>query len=237
MRLPQSILRSFFVRTIHFLSIARVLLLLGMVPVSTSAANAQLVFTPTDLRFGSVLVGQTETLAAAVSNTGQASVTITAVAVSNAEFTTSGLTLPLALAAGQSVEFSVGFTPTSTKYAGGTVKLISNARNATLQVAGSGENGEVVTANPASVSFGQVTIGSTSTVSVVVSNAASHKVMLSSLQSTGAGFSVSGPTFPLTLNAGQSITLMAAFAPIGRHQRRKPVYFRPRPGHTSERNR
>ena len=213
MRLPQSILRSFFVRTIHFLSIARVLLLLGMVPVSTSAANAQLVFTPTDLRFGSVLVGQTETLAAAVSNTGQASVTITAVAVSNAEFTTSGLTLPLALAAGQSVEFSVGFTPTSTKYAGGTVKLISNARNATLQVAGSGENGEVVTANPASVSFGQVTIGSTSTVSVVVSNAASHKVMLSSLQSTGAGFSVSGPTFPLTLNAGQSITLMAAFAP------------------------
>jgi Cep192 domain 4/HYDIN/CFA65/VesB-like, Ig-like domain/Abnormal spindle-like microcephaly-assoc'd, ASPM-SPD-2-Hydin len=213
MRLPQSILRSFFVRTIHFLSIARVLLLLGMVPVTISAANAQLVFTPTELRFGSVVVGQTETLAATIANTGQASVTITAVAVSNAEFATSGLTLPLALAAGQSVELSVSFTPTSTRYAGGTIKLISNVRNAVLQVAGSGENFQAVVANPSGVSFGQVMVGSTSTVSVVVSNTLSHKVMLSSLQSTGAGFSVSGPPFPMTLNAGQSITLKTAFAP------------------------
>ena len=100
-------------------------------------------------------------------------------------------------------------------WTGGTIKFSSNASNATLQleVGGTGLSSESVTASPAIVSFGQVAIGTSSTVPLVLTNARSWKVTLSALQTTGVGFSMSGPTFPLTLGAGQSVTLNVAFAP------------------------
>jgi Abnormal spindle-like microcephaly-assoc'd, ASPM-SPD-2-Hydin len=47
----------------------------------------------------------------------------------------------------------------------------------------------------------------------VLTNARSWKIALSSLQTTGVGFSIDGPAFPLTLDAGQSVTLNVTFAP------------------------
>jgi len=180
-----------------------------------AAANSQLVCTPTKLRFGAIVVGQTETLPVTLTNNGQTSVTISNVTVGNSAFTTSSLSLPLVLLAGQSVDLSVSFTPTAMGWMGGAIKFSSNASNATLQleVGGTGQSSEPVTASPTSVSFGQVAIGTSSTVPVVLTNARSYKVTLSALQIMGGGFSMSGPTFPLTLGAGQSITLNAAFAP------------------------
>jgi len=213
MRLPQSGIRFLFLRTIQVLTVARVMLLLGMASAPANAANSQLVFAPNELHFGNVVVGDTETLPAVITNTGQTSVTITAIAVSNSEFATSGLSLPLTLGAGQTAAANVSFSPTTAGWTGGTIKLVSNAPTAVLQVAGNGAGADAVTANPSAVSFGQVMIGGTSTVEVVLTNALSRKVYLYSVQASGAGFSVSGPRFPLTLNAGQSITLTAAFAP------------------------
>jgi hypothetical protein len=215
MRLPQSIIQYFSVRTIHFLTIGIAILLLGMVPVGAAAATSQLACAPTNLQFGTIVVGHTETLLVTVTNNGPTSVTITAITVSNAEFTTSSLNLPLVLLAGQSADLSVSFTPTAIGHAGGTIKFSSNASNASLQleVEGAGVSSEPVTASPTIASFGQVAIGSSSTVPVVLTNARSWNVTLSALQITGVGFSMSGPTFPLTLSAGQSVTLNVAFAP------------------------
>ncbi len=219
MRLPQSFIQSLFLRTVNvrivnFSILTWVILLLAWMPVSARAASSQLVFMPTQLRFGNVELGDGEILSATVTNSGQTSVTIESITVGKPEFATSGFDLPLTLSAGQSAELSVSFTPTALGWQGTTVKLInSESESAVLEVAGTGTSSEVVTANPTTVSFGQVAIGGTSTVSVVVTNVASRKVMLSSVQTTGAGFSVSGPAFPLTLNQGQSITLSATFSP------------------------
>ena len=215
MRLPQSIIQSFFIRTVHFLTTGMAILFLGMVPMGAAAATLQLACTPTNLRFGAIVVGQTETLLVTVTNNGQTSATISGITVGNSKFTTSSLSLPLVLLAGQSVDLSVSFTPTAIGWTGSAIKFSSNASNATLQleVMGTGVSSELVTASPSMVPFGQVAIGSISTVPVVLTNDRSWKVTLSALQTTGSGFSTSGPSFPLTLGARQSIVVNVAFAP------------------------
>ena len=215
MRLPQSILQSLSVRTVHFLTIGMAIAVFAMAPVRAGATASQLVCTPSDLRFGAIVVGQTETLLVTVTNTGQTSVTVSEITVSNSEFTTSSLHLPLVLSAGQSVDLSVSFTPTAAGWTSGTVKVSSNASNPTLilDVRGTGASSDPVTANPSTVSFGQVPIGTSSSVPVVLTNERSWKVTLSALQTTGSQFSTSGPTFPLTLSAGQSVTLNVIFTP------------------------
>lgn len=215
MRLLQSVIDFFFVRTVNFLTIGMAIMILGIMPVGASIATSQLACTPTNLGFGDVVVGHTKTLLVILTNDGQSSVTVSGIAVGKSEFTTSILSLPLVLLAGQSIDLSVSFTPTASGWMGGTIKFSSTASNATLRldVGGTGASSEAVTAIPSTVFFGQVTIGTISTVPVVLTNARSKKVTLSALQTTGGGFSTSGPSFPLTLGPGQSVTEDVAFAP------------------------
>jgi len=216
MRLPQSILRYLSAQTVHFLTTGVAITLLGMFPVSASAATPQLTCAPASLRFGAVVVGQTETLLVTVVNNGQTSVTVSGMAVSNSEFTPSSLNLPLVLAAGQSVNLNVTFAPTAKGWTGiGAINFSSNASNAALGlgVEGTGVSSEAMTASPSIVSFGQVLRGTSSTVPVVLTNALSQKVTLSAIQTMGIGFSFSGPTLPLILGPGQSVTVNVTFAP------------------------
>ncbi len=91
----------------------------------------------------------------------------------------------------------------------------SNASNPNLQLqlGGTGVLSDSLASAPSSLSFGQVAVGSSATLSVVLTNARTWKVTLKGIQAGGAGFSVSGPTLPLTLSPGQSVTLSVAFGP------------------------
>jgi hypothetical protein len=216
MRLPQSILRHFSVRPVHFLAIGIAIVFLGIVPMNASATSPQLACTPSSLRFRAVVTGQTETLLVTVTNNGATSVTITNVTSSNPAFVESSVSLPLVLPAGQSLDLRVSFTPTALGSTGGTIQFSSNASNPTLQLelGGAGVSSETLTARPATVSFGQVAIGSSSTVPIVLTNDRSWNVTLSSaVQISGSGFSVSGPTLPVTLASGQSVTVNVTFKP------------------------
>jgi hypothetical protein len=215
MRLPQSSFQPLSVRTVRFLTIGMAIAAFAMAPVWAGATASQLVCTPPDLRFGVNVVGQTETLLVTVANTGTTSVTVSGITVSNLEFTTSSLGLPLVLLAGQSVNLSVSFTPTVVGWTNGTVTISSNASNPLLviEVRGTGASSDPVTASPSAVSFGQVAIGTTSTVPVVLTNDRAWKVTLAALQITGSQFSSSGATLPLTLSPGQSVTVNVIFTP------------------------
>jgi len=140
---------------------------------------------------------------------------VSAVNLSGTEFSVLNLSLPLVLAAGQSVVLNLTFSPTATGWTGGQSTVTSNASNSRLQLqlAGTGATSDSVVASPASVSFGQVAVGSSSTQAVVLTNTRSWNVKLNSYQTTGTGFSVSGPTLPMTLSAGQSVTLNLTYAP------------------------
>lgn len=214
MRLPQSILRSLSARSAGFRAIHLAIGLLCVASASISA-SAQLTSSPTSLHFGSLDVGQTETLLVTLTNSGQTTVTISSVAASNSEFSTSSLSLPATLLAGESLDVSVNFSPTSTGWTGGAITFSSNASNPTLalSVGGGGVTSEAATASPASLAFGSVSTGGHSALPVVITNSSSKKITLSSTTVTGSQFSVSGATFPVTLSTGQSISLSVTFAP------------------------
>lgn len=170
---------------------------------------------PTSLSFGTVQVGNSSTLSETITNTGGSSVTITAATTTGAGFSISGLSLPLTLTAGQSKTFNVTFAPSSAGSVNGNVAITSNASNPTLNIplSGTGVAPGALTANPSSLSFGSVTIGSSSTLSETVTNTGGSSVTITSATTTGAGFSVSGLSLPLTLTAGQSKTFSVTFAP------------------------
>jgi hypothetical protein len=150
-----------------------------------------------------------------LTNSGQTSVTVSAFSLSGAEFSLSNLSLPLNLAAGQSVPLNVTFSPTAAGWVPGAGTFASNASNPQLllELRGTGTTSDGVAASPASVSFGQVAVGASSTLPVVLTNTRSWKVKVSAWQTSGSGFSVSGPVLPVTLSGGQSVTLNLTFAP------------------------
>jgi len=67
--------------------------------------------------------------------------------------------------------------------------------------------------NATTIAFGDVTLDSPSTQSLTLSSTGTASVTVSSAAVSGAGFSVSGITFPLTLSAGQTATLSVEFDP------------------------
>jgi len=212
MRSPQSSARRLSATAVPVIALAS---LLTMLPARVHAAASHLSGSQTTLRYGRVVLGQTETLIVAVTNNGQANVTVSRVTTSNAKFKVSRLRLPQVLTAGENLEVSVTFAPTATGWAGAQVTFVSNASNPvlSLRAGGTGVTREEVTASPTSVSFGNVGVGGTATLPVVLTNTRAWKITLTSLQTTGSAFSVSGARFPLSLAAGQSVKLKATFKP------------------------
>src|SRR5580692_12939167 len=71
-----------------------------------------------------------------------------------------------------------------------------------------------VTASPSSVSFGNQPVGSASaSQTVTITNENRRHVTISSVSDSAAQFSFSGPTFPVVLNPGQSLTGSVTFKP------------------------
>ena len=213
MRLPQSISQHSSVRIISLITL---IFLAAVLPGYAGASTRQLTCIPATVRFGAVPVGQTETQVVVLTNTGTTSVTVTASSLTGSEFSLSSLTLPLTLSAGQSISSNLTFSPTATGWITGSNTFTSSASNSQLQLqfGGTGTKSAGVTASPSSLSFGQVTVGSSSTLPVVLTNTRSWTVTLTALQLSGAGFSVSGAAFPVTLSAGQSIMLNLTFTPL-----------------------
>jgi hypothetical protein len=99
---------------------------------------------------------------------------------------------------------------------GARVCLLAVALAALLASGCSGVTGgsnSNLTANPSSVSFGDVATGNSSTRSVTVTNASASGVSVSNVSISGAGFSASGVPAGLVLAPGESAALNVTFAP------------------------
>ena len=186
----------------------------GTILSTASTTPGQLVANPSSLSFGSVQVSSTNTLFEAVTNTGGSSVTLSQATVVGTGFSISGLSLPLTLAAGQSVTFGATFAPQSGGIASGSISIGSNASNSTMTIslAGSGTAQGQLAVTPTSTDFGSVTVGTSKNQTGMLS-ASGSSVTLSSATVTSAEFSLSGLTFPLTIAAGQSIPFTLTFTP------------------------
>jgi glyoxylate utilization-related uncharacterized protein len=181
----------------------------------TGVTQGQLAPNPASLSFGNVVTGNSKSLTETLTNSGGSSVTISAATVTGTGVSISGLTLPLTLNAGQSTSFTVKFAPAAAGAVSGNVTITSNGSNPSLAipVSGTGVTPGTLSANPASLSFGSVQVGNSSTLSETLTNTGGSNVTISQANVTGTGYSVSGLTLPATLTPNQSVTFNVKFAP------------------------
>jgi Abnormal spindle-like microcephaly-assoc'd, ASPM-SPD-2-Hydin len=186
------------------------------VPVSALATGpGTLASNPASLSFGTVQVGQGQTLSETLTNSGSSSVTVSQANLSGSGFSMTGLSLPLTLAAGQSAAFSVTFKPQSGGPVSSALTLTSDASNAalTVPITGSGVTAGSLVSAPATLSFGSVQASSPKTIAETLTNSGGSSISITQANISGAGFTLSGLTLPVTLAAGQNTTFNVIFTP------------------------
>lgn len=185
------------------------------VAVTGTGVQAGLAATPASASFGSVSTGSSSTQSIQLKNTGTASLTISQASVAGSqEFSTTGLTLPLTIAAGNTSSFTVKFAPTASGNVTATLNLTSNAPGSPLAISLSGSGAastKTITVSPTSLSFGSVNTGTSSSLSVTVTNTGNSTVNIASVSATGTGFSV--PNSAVSLTPSQKTTITVQFAP------------------------
>jgi Abnormal spindle-like microcephaly-assoc'd, ASPM-SPD-2-Hydin len=181
-----------------------------------SASNQQqrLVASPTSLSFGSLQVGTSKTVTETLTNSSNSNLTISQAVTSTAGFSVSGLNPPLTLAAGQMYTFSIGFAPQSSGSISGTLSISYTPSNGTLNIplSGTGTASGQLAVSPTTLSFGNVVVDASETLSGKLS-ASGSSVTVSSATLNSSEFTVAGISLPLTLAAGQSTAFSVKFTP------------------------
>ena len=122
------------------------------VPLAGSGekASPQLQVLPTSLNFGVTNVHSSATQNVTLKNTGNISITINSVAVSNSAYSATGLSSGVSLAPGQTLEFNLTFRPATAGVASATLSVGSASLTAPakLNLWGSGATPPPSTPNP-----------------------------------------------------------------------------------------
>ncbi|MGA9246845.1 MAG: choice-of-anchor D domain-containing protein [Candidatus Acidiferrales bacterium] len=186
------------------------------IALSGTGIQGQLGATPASVNFGSVNVGSSGSQTITLKNSGTASLTISQATASGTGFSVSGITTPLALAAGQSTTFTAKFSPSSAGSVSGNVALVNNGPNSPINVALSGSGTATapqLTISPASVTYGNVAVGGSAPQTITLTNPGNATLTVTQATVSGTGFSMSGATMPMNINAGGSSSFTATFAP------------------------
>jgi len=105
----------------------------------TGTLPGQLSVAPSTINFGNVTVGTTQNQSGTLS-ASSAPVTVSSLGVSGSQFSVSGVTLPVTIAAGNSLSFQLTFAPQTSGAASANVTFVSNASNSPIvqSLSGSG---------------------------------------------------------------------------------------------------
>jgi hypothetical protein len=181
------------------------------------AGAQQLDCQPCNDHYGRIVIGNSVQRIMVLKNTGTKSLRIKAKAVTGEAYSFGNFPLPADIGAGQSLKMAVNFAPTVAGKNTGTITLTSNAKNSkfAIDVAGVGvsENQGHLTVSPSSLNFGNVSVGSTASLTVTLS-ATVAPVKVSSIDSSSAEFSLLGVNLPITVNVGSNVSLTVVFAPL-----------------------
>jgi hypothetical protein len=124
------------------------------------ATTGSLAVSPSTLNFGNVPVGNSSSLTGTLS-ASTADVTVASADWSGSGYSVSGVSFPLSVAAGQSTQYTVTFTPPAAGSSPGGISFVSNASDASLQQTFSGAGTQTTSLHNVSLTWNP----STSTVS------------------------------------------------------------------------
>jgi len=157
------------------------------VPLSGTGTTAKLV--PTPLGFGTLAVGLTSPVKkVTLTNIGSTTMTISSIAVTGAEaadFPETATTCTSSLAAAASCTVSLTFKPSTTGARSASLTVTDNAAGSPQQVPLSG-TGTTAKLTPTSLSFGKVTVGTTSSVmTATLKNVGTTAITITSITLAG----------------------------------------------------
>src|SRR5256712_13359970 len=210
MKLSRVRIRRFLPRCLT--ALALFILGAGYAQTTLASTSTKLACKPDTLQFGLVEVGQTKTLSTTLVNTTSVSITISKISKSTKQFWPAGVTLPFTIGAGKSKILKIDFKPAATAQVNGTLSLYTRTFSTTIYLHGTGVKGSLK-ANPISLSFGSVPVGSSKAESITLPNAVGVGVRISQVSAYGTGFSYRGLAPPVFLSPGESYTFKAVFTP------------------------
>jgi Bacterial Ig-like domain (group 2)/Abnormal spindle-like microcephaly-assoc'd, ASPM-SPD-2-Hydin/Galactose oxidase, central domain/Protein of unknown function (DUF1573) len=181
-----------------------------------SQLNAQVAsLSTTSVNFGGQAVGTTSsTRTVRLTNTGTASLVISSITPPSAPFVESN-DCPSSLAQNTSCRISVTFSPSTIGAFSGSISISDNASGSPQTINLSGTGVQPVTLSPSNMSFGKITLGSSSAArTVTLRNVQNVPLTITSI-STSANFSQTNacPTSPSTLAAGATCAINIVFTP------------------------
>ena len=185
---------------------------------AAAAAPSVGVLTPslTTVAFGSILINTTTTLPVALTNTGTASVTISAATAAGTGYSISGISAGQVIAAGQDAVFTVQFAPTAAGSPSGLITISSSAPASPLTIILSGTATQTqaqLSISPSSENFNSVAVGSNNPQTITLTNTGNESLTISAFSASGAGFSMSGLSVGQVIAAGGTATFIAKFTP------------------------
>ncbi len=190
----------------------------GLTGTGQAGKAGSLSFTPSNLTFGNVVVGSSSNKSLTIKNPGTTTITFTSITGSSSYTATPSGSTPCGstLAAGKTCTETITFKPVNPGSQNAGITVVSNASVATqvLDVAGTGI--EPVTLTPTKLSFGTVSVGTTSPVQVVtVTNYETTTVPITNVVASGDYIYTSGGAIPCgaTIPANGICTLGVEFSP------------------------
>ncbi|WP_161782621.1 choice-of-anchor D domain-containing protein [Halococcus sediminicola] len=176
--------------------------------------------TPTEHEYGSVPVDSGDTQTFTVTNDGTAPLSVTATRITGADadqFTVTAGGGQFTLAPGESHEVRVRFGPTSAGAKNAALEVVSEAADGgvlSAALSGTGSQSNIVV-EPASLAYGDVSNGDTSTQTFTVTNDgdAPLDVTGTSVEGGAGEFTITDNGGPFTLAPGESREVTVQFAP------------------------
>ncbi|HEU4382595.1 MAG TPA: choice-of-anchor D domain-containing protein [Anaeromyxobacteraceae bacterium] len=192
----------------------------------TAPAVATIALNPGSLNFGNVNVGTTSSLSTQVQNTGTAVLNVSAInrctsPATSTEFTWSPAA-PFSVNPGASATLTVSYAPGAAGMDTGCLALTSNASNGpttNLAVSGTGvvPPAPRIAVSPPSLSFGNVTVGTASPMTLTVSNTGNAPLTgsITRAASTSIEFTFSPASFNVAAGGSQPVTVTYTPSAVG----------------------
>jgi hypothetical protein len=191
------------------------------VALSGNGTTPTIGISPAAVAFGNQLALTTSTATAIViGNSGIGNLVISNLAITPpaVQFQFTSNSLPITVASGQTATVMVTFSPTTLGAYSSSLSITTNASGSPQAVALSGTGvAPSIRMNPASVSFGNQLLGTTSAATAVtINNISGGSLVISNLALAGANaadFAFTSGTLPITIAAQSSTTVSVAFTP------------------------
>jgi hypothetical protein len=187
-----------------------------VIGISATATSSTLAATPSSVSFGNVVVGSDTTQTIRLQNIGTSEVKISGLTSSVANVTISGITLPANLTAGASATLTAAYKPTAAGSAAGKITVTSTAVGSPtiIDLSGTAAAASIqLTPSTTSLSFGNVTVGSSGTNELTVKSTGNTNASISKVAVSGTGFVLGSSGASVILDPSQSETYTVNFDP------------------------